>query len=92
MQSVPKLTTRLGAQDVPPGAPAPTPEQEIEQLLLNKIVVSDGDLEALAAERAKAVRAYLLQSGKVEAERLFITESQPGGVKTNGSKVFLQLQ
>jgi hypothetical protein len=65
---------------------------EIEQALLNSIAVSDSDFETLASDRAKAVRVYILQTGKVEAERIFITESQPGGVKTNGSKVFLQLR
>jgi Domain of Unknown Function (DUF748) len=65
---------------------------EIEQALLNSIAISDSDFETLASDRAKAVRDYILQTGKVEAERIFINESQPGGVKTNGSKVFLQLR
>ena len=68
------------------------PENEIEQVLLNQIPIEDSELAALAAERAKTVRACILQTGKVEPERIFLTESQPGGVRTNGSKVFLQLR
>jgi hypothetical protein len=63
-----------------------------EALLAAVIPVSDGDLQNLAADRAKAVRAYLLQTSKVEAERLFLTENQTGGVRPDGSRVYLQFQ
>ena len=56
------------------------------------IPVTDGDFEALASERAKAVRAYLLQTGKVEAGRLFLTENQTGGVRSDGSRAYLQFR
>ena len=72
--------------------PSTPPAGEIEQALLNSIAVSDSDFASLASDRAKAVRDYILQTGKVEAERVFITETQPGGVKTNGSKVYLELK
>jgi hypothetical protein len=49
-------------------------------------------LEALADARAKAVRAYILQSGKVEDTRLFLTENQTGGVRSDGSRAYLQFQ
>jgi hypothetical protein len=68
------------------------PADPMEALLAAVIPISDGDLETLAADRAKAVRAYILQTGKVEAERLFLTESQTGGVRPDGSRVYLQLQ
>ena len=68
------------------------PADPMEVLLLASIPVSDGDLETLAADRAKAVRAYILQSGKVEDTRLFLTESQTGGVRSDGSRVYLQFQ
>jgi hypothetical protein len=63
-----------------------------EALLAAVIPVSDGDFETLAADRAKAVRAYILQSGKVEAARLFLKENQTGGVRSGGSRVYLQFQ
>jgi hypothetical protein len=64
----------------------------METLLLATIPVTDGDFEALASDRAKAVRAYILQTGKVEAARLFLAENQTGGVKANGSRVYLQFR
>jgi hypothetical protein len=64
----------------------------MEIVLMATIPVSNADFQTLAAERAKAVRACLLQTGKVEAERLFIAENQTGGVRSDGSRVYLQLQ
>jgi hypothetical protein len=61
-------------------------------LLLATIPVTDGDFEALASDRAKAVRAYILQTGKVEAARLFLAENQTGGVRPDGSRVYLQFR
>jgi methionine salvage enolase-phosphatase E1 len=61
-------------------------------LLLAAIPVTDNNLETLAADRAKAVRTYIISTGKVEAARLFLTENQSGGVKTNGSRVYLQFR
>jgi hypothetical protein len=68
------------------------PADPMEALLLAAIPVTDGDFEALASDRAKAVRAYILQTGKVEAARLFLTENQTGGVRSDGSRVYLQFR
>jgi hypothetical protein len=68
------------------------PTDPMEALLLASIPVTDSDFQTLASERAKAVRAYLLQTGKVEAERLFLTENQTGGVRSGGSRVYLQFR
>ena len=68
------------------------PADPMEVLLLATIPVSDSDLETLATRRAKAVRAYILQTGKVEDTRLFLTENQTGGVRSDGSRVYLQFQ
>ncbi|MGA2029362.1 MAG: DUF748 domain-containing protein [Verrucomicrobiota bacterium] len=64
----------------------------IEALLVAVIPVSDSDLETLASNRAKAVRAYILQTGKVEAGRLFLTANQTGGMRSGGCRVYLQFQ
>ena len=64
----------------------------MEQVLLDNITINDSDFRALAAERSKAVREYILKSGKVEAERLFLAETSSGGVKSEGSRVYLQLR
>jgi len=68
------------------------PADPMEVLLLATIPVSDDDLQTLAADRAKAVRAYILQTGKVEDARLFLTENQTGSVRSDGSRVYLQFQ
>ena len=85
-------TTATSANGTATAAQSTEVVGETEQALLNSIAISDSDFETLASDRAKAVRAYILQTGKVEPERIFLTESQPGGVKTNGSKAFLQLR
>jgi hypothetical protein len=64
----------------------------MEALLLATIPIPAGDFEALASDRAKAVRAYILQTGKVEAARLFLTENQTGGVRSDGSRAYLQFR
>ena len=68
------------------------PPDPMEAVLLATIPVTDGDLEALAASRAKAVQAYLLQTGKVAASRLFLKQSEAGGLRSDGSRVYLQFQ
>jgi Domain of Unknown Function (DUF748) len=77
-------------------APLPSklapPANPMEALLLATIPVTDSDLEALADDRAKAVRAYLLATGKVGATRLFLAEIQTGGVRSDGSRVYLQFR
>jgi hypothetical protein len=65
---------------------------EMSQALMDAIVVTDADLSTLAADRAKAVREHILQTGKVESDRVFLTENQSGGVKANGSRAYLQLK
>lgn len=64
----------------------------MEQLLLSSISIGESDYQALASARARSVRDYLLQSGKVEAERLFLVDTQAGGVKNEGSRAYLQLK
>ena len=73
-------------------AKTPAPSDPMEIVLLATFPVTDADFQALADERAKAVRAYLLSHGKVEADRLFLAENQTGGVKSEGSRVYLQFQ
>jgi hypothetical protein len=80
------------------GAPAATyqtklvpPPDAQEALLLATYPVTQDDLEALAAARAKAVQDYLLSSGKVAAARLFLT-TKGGVLRTNGSRAYLQFR
>jgi len=63
-----------------------------EAVLLASIPITDNDFKTLASDRAKAVHAYILETGKVEATRMFLTENQTGGVRSEGSRVYLQFQ
>ena len=56
--------------------------------LLETVEIAANALPTLAGERARNVRAYLLQTGKVESQR--ITEVQGAGAK--GSRVYVRLQ
>ena len=87
--TTPKSSLTAGvSHQAKPAAPA----DPMEALLLAAIPVSDGDFEVLASDRTKAVRAYILQTGKVEAARLFLTENQTGGVRSDGSRAYLQFR
>ena len=92
MKAAPTGTAKSSGTAVAGKSKLAPPADPMEALLLAAIPVSNGDLETLATDRAKAVRAYLLQSGKVEDTRLFLTENQTGGVRVDGSRVYLQFQ
>ncbi len=68
------------------------PPDPMEAVLLATYPISQSDLETLAASRAKAVQAYLLQTGKVAASRLFLKQSEAGGLRSDGSRVYLQFR
>ena len=68
------------------------PPEPMEAVLLATFSVNETDLETLASVRAKAVQAYLLQSGKVEASRLFLKRGQADGLRRDGSRVYLQFR
>lgn len=70
-------------------APAPSllPPAEMEAQLAATIAIPDESLRALAEARAQAARAWLLEQGKVPAERVFLTAPT-----TKGSRVQLNLR
>jgi hypothetical protein len=68
------------------------PPDPMEAVLLATFPVAESDLEVLSARRAKAVQSYILQTGNVEASRLFLKESQTAGLRSDGSRVYLQFQ
>ncbi len=74
------------------GQAAAATTDPLEQALLQSISVSPDDFQTLASDRAKAAREYILQGGKVEGERVFLTESKSTGLKTEGPRVYLDLQ
>jgi len=60
-----------------------------ERELLEAVEIAPDALPTLAVERARNVRAYLLQTGKVDPQR--ITESARGA-SSKGSRVYVRLQ
>jgi uncharacterized protein involved in outer membrane biogenesis len=63
------------------------PVSEMEKLMLTNMKVTDDDLKALAGERARAIRDYLVQLKQVEQERLFVVETNTLAVeKREGDK------
>jgi hypothetical protein len=72
------------------------PVPEMERLILQHIEVTDNDLRLLALKRAQRVKDYILQSGKIEPERIFLVEAKslaPGARENMGdSRVDLKLK
>jgi uncharacterized protein involved in outer membrane biogenesis len=54
------------------------PAAEMEKLILASIQVGDDELRLLAQQRAQAVKTWLLEQGKVPAERVFLLAPRSG--------------
>ena len=81
-----------GTNTVAEAAPEPTREQMIASLL-DTIQVTSDDLHALMQARARNVQAALVNSGKVEAGRLFILAPAPISLTAKGqSRANLSLE
>ncbi len=88
-EKFPKPKNFLGlVKDIPPA--------EMEKLMLTHTVASDGDLRALASQRATNVRDVLLKSGQIDPERIFMVEPKLEGAekkeKLNESRVDFALK
>lgn len=62
------------------------PPPEMEQLMLANAEVGEGDLRQLANARAQAAKGWLVETGKVAADRVFIVSPKTGteGIKDQG--------
>lgn len=66
-EKFPKPRTIIGfAKDLP--------VPEMEKLMLTHIEVKDDDLRQLASQRALKIKDYILKSGQVTADRMFLVE------------------
>ncbi len=72
-------------EPAPPAADAtPTiPEIEMEARLAERIEIPDGELEAIGAGRAEAIRNWLLENGQVPAERILLAPVAGSGARVN---------
>ncbi|HEX9047290.1 MAG TPA: DUF748 domain-containing protein [Verrucomicrobiae bacterium] len=89
--------TKTSPNPATPIVPAPTAQggpalESMEAMLLPLQEVSDADFVALAVGRAKAVQTYLLETGKVEAGRIFVTVPGPESLRRTGSRAYLELR
>jgi Domain of Unknown Function (DUF748) len=55
------------------------PVPEMENLMITNAQVTEEDLRQLANRRAQAAKDYLVETGKVPAERVFLVAPKPGG-------------
>jgi hypothetical protein len=55
------------------------PVPEMENLMLTHAQVTEEDLRQLANHRAQAAKGYLVETGKVSAERVFLVAPKPAG-------------
>jgi hypothetical protein len=62
------------------------PVPEMEQLLLDNIAVTDEDLRRLANSRAQAAQVWLVETGGIPAERVFLAAAKldAQGIKDSG--------
>jgi len=51
------------------------PDDEMKKLMIDHIAVNDDDLKILASDRTQEIRDYLIEKGKIAAERIFIVEA-----------------
>lgn len=66
------------------------PPAEMEKLIFTHTVVGESEFQALARDRAAAVRAFLVEKGKVENERVFLKRGdiyKSTGEGKSGSRV-----
>ncbi len=90
-----RLVEKLYAK-LPPHDPATTPAasaqpsvEEMKQRVAAAIPISDAELEALARQRAEAIRTLLLESGRLTEERVVLTGV--GAAESGHEKVRTQL-
>lgn len=68
------------------------PPEEMEQLLRDNIIITEDDLRLLAIQRANAVKSFLVESGQVEPERLFIIEPKVAADESGAQRVEMTIK
>ncbi len=91
LEKTPVTTTPLESAAPPPSKLVPPPDP-MEAVLLATFPVTDADLATLAANRAKAAQTYLIETGKVEASRIFLKAGGADTLRRDGGRAYLQFQ
>lgn len=88
LAEVPSATSAPGTEGEAAAPAVPTITlAEMEAKLAARIQVPDAELQALGESRARAVRGWLLETGKVAGERVFL-----GPIAAKGTRVNLNLK
>ena len=77
-----------------PGKPAELTPEAMEAALLEKIEVGETELDALKASRAEKVRAWLVEPGRLPAQRVVLAQARAEGAEAgaNGTRVAFALR
>ena len=68
------------------------PPEEMEKLLRDNIIITADDLRLLAIQRAEVVKSFLVETGPVESERLFIIEPEISEDKSTAPRVEMSIK
>src|SRR5687767_2450246 len=67
-----KAVAKDASKDAKEPAPKELSPEEMEALLLTRIVISDEELKGLSRQRAEQVKTYLVGKGQLPAERILV--------------------
>jgi hypothetical protein len=81
-------TALLGQSDLP----TPDELESMKRSLTAATPVTDEELKDLATKRAKAVQQKILDSGRIEASRLILSDQSSAPSTNNSSRVYFRLQ
>lgn len=86
---LPMAPVQAAATNAPPAPPSGAPQQSDLEImrarLLDAMTVTQDDFRDLMRQRARQVESYLLKTGKVTADRLFITAPRPVDARSKGT-------
>ncbi|MDH3867186.1 MAG: hypothetical protein OES39_08845, partial [Desulfobulbaceae bacterium] len=68
------------------------PPEEMEKLLRDNIIITEDDLRLLAIQRANGVKSFLVSTGPVEPERLFIIEPEIAAEESTTPRVEMTIK
>jgi len=85
-----QLTAQIAHKAGSPGAAQPKTERELvrdelERRLATTVPVSGDELKTLMRQRVEAVQRFLLESGKIEGQRLLVTLRPPEDTTSKGA-------
>ena len=60
------------------------PPEEMEKMLLDYLVVTDADVQALGAKRAQLVRDWFIEKGGIDPDRVFLLNAASASEKKEG--------